>query len=99
MPPEHYKKHPHYFRPIDDLPTTEYLVDQLRKAPPTPYGHHDAPIKYTPKRSPAWRFKLKSTNSNYQKALDEIRKHSADQHPMREPISRAKTCTPASTVD
>lgn len=97
MPPEHYKKHPHYFKPITDLPTTEYLVDQMKNAPPTPYGYHETPIKYTPKKSAAWRFKLKSSNSNYQKALREIRKHSGVS---RDPSAsnRVKTCTPATST-
>ncbi|KAF6019545.1 TEX52 [Bugula neritina] len=97
--PEHYKKHPHYFKPIANLPTTEYLVAQLKMAPPSPYGYHESPFKYTPKKSPAWRFNLKSSNSNYQKALAEIRRYS-EEPASREPSvgTRVKTCTPATST-
>ena len=98
MPPEHYKKHPHYFKPIADLPTTEYLVEQMKNAPPTPYGYHESPIKYTPKKSAAWRFNLKSSNSNYQRALKEIHKHSAGVSKDPSVSNRVKTCTPATST-
>lgn len=98
MPPEHYKKHRHYFKPITDLPTTEYLVEQKKNAAPTPYNYHEKPIKYKPKKSPVWRFNLKSSNSNYQRALTEIRRHSATAS--REPSisNRVKTCTPVTST-
>ncbi|XP_067937605.1 testis-expressed protein 52-like [Watersipora subatra] len=97
-PPEHYKRHPHYFKPIENLPTTEYLVEQKKNAAPTPYGYHESPIKYTPKKSPAWRLNLKSSNSNYQKALKEIRKHSASGSRDPSASNRVKTCTPATST-
>lgn len=97
MPPEHYKKHPHYFKPIADIPTTEHLLEQLKSTPPTPYGCNESQRKYQPSKSPAWRFNLKSTNKNYQKAQAEINERQKPP-PTREPINRAKTCTPASTA-